>query len=113
MTVNVEKFFNELLPAAMLKNPEYFKEIGFKSTLRITGEGGGEWCVTASNSEQSVTQSDLDYSNSISMMVEDFQQICQNPSSDNVLRLSFTGKLKTTGDPSPVHKLHKILNLGN
>jgi len=111
MPVNVEKFFNELLPDTMLKNSKSFKEIGFKSPFRITGEGGGEWCVKAYNSDQSVTQGDLDYSNSITMSAEDFQRIYQNP---NDIMLLFCGtKLKVTGDPMVVTKVPQILNLSN
>ena len=113
MTVDIKKFFNELLPAAMLKKPEYFKEIGLKSTLRITGEGGGEWCVNASNSGQSVTQGDLSNSDStITIKAEDFQKIYQDPP-NTIMLLFFGGRLTVTGDPMAITKVPKIFNLGN
>ena len=111
MTVNADKFFNELLPAAMLEKPEYFKEIGFDYTFNISGEGGGEWSVKASNSGPSVTQGNPGNSNcTIIMSVEDFQQIYQNPM--DIVQLFFMGKLKSSGDPMGLAKVPKIFNLG-
>ncbi|MEG4292149.1 SCP2 sterol-binding domain-containing protein [Microcoleus sp. D2B6] len=114
MTVNVEKLFNELLPAAMLKNPKYFKEIGLKATFRITGEGGGEWCVNASDSGQSVTQGNLgDSDSTITMSAEDFQQHYQD--SNALLALYFSGRLTVSSNhyPEIIGKVPKIFNLGN
>lgn len=97
MTSNVEEFFNEVLPAAMAKKPEYFKEIGQKYTFRITGEGGGEWYVNVSDSGPLVTQGDLGNSNAtITMSSEDFQTIYQDPTT--IQQLYFTGRLKMFGD---------------
>lgn len=113
MTVNIENFFNELLPAAMLKNPEYFKGIGVKSTFNITGEGGGKWSVDASNSGPSVTQGDSNNSDcSIAMSAEDFQKYYQNPDAVG-MQLRFSGKMIITGNPMIAMKVSKLFNLGN
>jgi len=112
MTVNVKKFFNELLPAAMSRNPKYFQQIGLNSKFIITGEGGGEWWVNASNSGQSVTQGDLDNCDStIAMAVEDFRQVYQDHNA--IMPLFFGGKVKVTGDPMAITKMTKLLTFVN
>jgi hypothetical protein len=112
MTINGEKFFNELLPAAMLENPRHFKGIGYQYTFRITGEGGGKWCVNASNSGPFVRQGDLGNSDcSMIMSAEDIQQCCQNP--NNFLPLYLNGRIEGTGNGTAAREAHKIFQLGN
>ncbi|MEG4589100.1 SCP2 sterol-binding domain-containing protein [Microcoleus sp. MOSTC5] len=112
MTVNGERFFNELLPAAMLENPQHFNGIGYQYTFRITGQGGGEWCVNASNSGPFVRQGDLGNSDcSMTMSAEDFQQCCQNP--NNFVALNFSGRMEGTGNPMAAREVYRIFNLGN
>src|SRR6478672_4725247 len=107
MTSNVEKFFNELLPAAMLKNPKYFNEIGGKYTFKITGEGGGEWSVNTSKSPPSVTQNDLDNSNcTLTMSAENFQVISHDPNA--IMQLFFAGEITVSGDPMGLPKVSQI-----
>jgi hypothetical protein len=45
MAVDIQKMFNETLPAAMAGNPDAAKEIGVAYQLDVTGEGGGQWFV--------------------------------------------------------------------
>lgn len=111
MAIDIQKFFNELLPAAMLKNPEYFKEIDRKYIFKITGEGGGEWSVNASKSEQSVTQGDSGNVNcGITMSAEEFQKYYEKP--DEFVTLYLSGKA-VNGDMGAALNLPKLLKLGN
>jgi hypothetical protein len=84
----VKKFFNELLPNAISDNPQTFKEIGYQYTFKITGEGGGEWYVNASNSNSGplVRKGDLgEFDCHITMTTQQCQQCCQNPNNFMVL----------------------------
>lgn len=108
----VEKFFNELLRDAMSNNPKSFKEIGYQYTFRITGRGGGEWYVNASNSGPSVMQGNLgNFDCCLTMTAEDCQQCCQNP--NNFVALYFSGRVEAMGDPMAVPKVLTIFRLGN
>ena len=48
MAVDIQKLFNEELPAALAKNAEDAKQIGAKYQINITGDGGGEWFIDVS-----------------------------------------------------------------
>jgi hypothetical protein len=110
MPVNIEEFFNELLPAAMLKNPEYFRRIGYQYTFRITGEGGGEWCVNVSQSGPSVMQGNLGNSNLIIIMTaDDFQGFYENP--DTLTPLFFSERMGIAGDLEASGGMREIFNL--
>ena len=50
MAVDIQKLFNDELPAAITKNPDAAKEIGAKYQINITGDGGGEWFIDVSDS---------------------------------------------------------------
>ena len=112
MPVNAEEFFNELLPAAMFRNPESFRRIGHQYTFIITGEGGGEWCVNVSESGPSVMPGNLGNSNCIiTMIAEDFQGVYRNP--NNLIPLSLSGRMGVSGDSGLVKKVPEIFNLVN
>jgi hypothetical protein len=111
MPVNIEEFFNELLPEAMSRNPECFRRIGYQYTFRITGEGGGVWCVNASQSGPSVMSDDLGNSNLIiTMNATDFQGFYKNP--HTLTPLFFSDKLKIENDGlEGAGKICEIFNL--
>lgn len=76
----------------MLRNPENFRRIGYQYTFRITGQGGGEWCVNVSQSGPSVMQGNLGNSNLIIMMsAEDFQGFYKN--FDTITPLFFSDRM--------------------
>ena len=50
MAVDVQRLFNEELPAALAKNADDAKTLGAKYQMNITGPGGGEWIVDVSAS---------------------------------------------------------------
>ena len=92
----VTNFFNELLPNAMSDNPQSFREIGYQYTFTITGEGGGEWYVNASNSGPLIRQEDLgEFDCHITMTARQCQQCCQNPNNFMVLIVNKEVKLSS------------------
>jgi putative sterol carrier protein len=112
MAVDIHKLLNEELPAQLAKHPDAAKAIGGKFQLNITGEGGGEWYIDASDSGPSVAKGqgaapDL----SITVAVEDFLKLQENPQA-NGMQLFFAGKLKLQGNQMLGMKLGKLFTLG-
>ena len=118
MIGNIEKFFNELLPAAMLKYPEHFEMINMDGVFIITGEGGGQWYVNSSYSGlsviQSVMQGDLDRltpgipRSLIIMSAEDFLQNYQD--SNTMMELYLDNKI-TIESLDRGYEMFKIFSL--
>lgn len=52
--MNVQRFFNEDLPAAIRRNPAGAAEIGGTYQFRISGPGGGEWWVEVTRAKTGV-----------------------------------------------------------
>jgi putative sterol carrier protein len=112
MAVDIQKLFNEELPAALAKHPDAAKQIGAKYQLNITGEGGGEWFIDASDSgPKSVAGNPGNADVTMSLASEDFQKLYENPQA-NGMQLFFAGKLKVTGNQMLAMKLQKLFQLG-
>jgi putative sterol carrier protein len=112
MAVDIQKLLNEDLPAQLAKFPDAAKAIGGKFQLNITGEGGGEWFIDASDSGPSAIKgqgaaADL----TITVAVEDFIKLQENPQA-NGMQLFFAGKLKLVGNQMLGMKLGKLFTLG-
>jgi putative sterol carrier protein len=113
MAVDIQKLFNEELPAALAKNPDAAKQIGAKYQINITGEGGGEWFIDASDSGPTASTGNPGNADvTISLASEDFQKYLENPQA-NGMQLFFAGKLKVTGNQMLAMKLQKLLQLGS
>ncbi|MCY1012862.1 SCP2 sterol-binding domain-containing protein [Nannocystis pusilla] len=52
--MNVQRFFNEDLPAALRRNPAGAAEIGGTYQFRISGPEGGEWWVEVTRTKTGV-----------------------------------------------------------
>jgi len=112
MTVDVQKLFNEELPAALARHPDQAKEIGAKYQINITGEGGGSWFIDVSESGPSTEEGDPGGADcSLSISVEDFQKLHENPQVYGV-QLFFAGAIKVTGNQLLLTKLQKLFSLG-
>jgi len=110
MAVDIQKLFNEELPAALAKNPDQAKQIGAKYQINITGDGGGEWfidCVNAKSEKGNPGGADV----TITITAEDFQKLHENPQA-NGMQLFFAGKLKVSGNQMLAMKLQKLFSLG-
>jgi putative sterol carrier protein len=111
MAVDIQKLFNEELPAAIAKNPDTAKQIGATYQINITGDGGGEWFIDASDSGPKAEKGNPGSAKcTITMAAEDFQKLYENPQANGV-QLFFAGKLKVTGDNMLAMKLQKLFQL--
>jgi putative sterol carrier protein len=112
MAVDIQKLFNEELPTQIAAHPDAAKQIGSKFQINITGEGGGEWFIDASETGPSATAGNKPADCTITLAVEDFQKLLENPQA-NGLQLFFGGKLKIAGNPMLAQKLGKLFSLGS
>ena len=111
MAVDIQKMFNETLPAAVARNPEDVKAIGVSYQLDISGEGGGQWfvdCTAAGPKIEAGNPGSADCS--VAMSAPDFQLLMEAPQA-NGMKLFFAGKLKVSGNPLLATKLLKLLEL--
>jgi putative sterol carrier protein len=115
MAVDIQKLFNEQLPEQISKHPDAAKQIGNKFQINITGEGGGEWHINATDTdggpvaEKGAKAADV----TITIATEDFQKLLENPQA-NGMQLFFSGKLKVSGaNPMLATKLNKLFTLGS
>lgn len=108
MAVDIQKLFNEELPALLTKNADTAKQMGAKFQINITGEGGGEWFIDASDSGPKAVKGNPGGAEvTISLSAEDFQKLHENPQA-NSMQLFFAGKLKVTGNQMLAMKLPKL-----
>jgi hypothetical protein len=111
MAVDIQKMFNETLPAAMAGNPDAAKEIGVAYQLDVTGEGGGQWFVDCTATGPRIESGNPGKAEcTVTMTAPDFQLLMEAPQA-NGMKLFFTGKLKIAGNPLLATKLLKLLEL--
>lgn len=111
MAVDIQKMFNEELPAAISKNPDDAKAIGAKYQMNITGDGGGEWFIDCSDSGPKAEAGNPGGADcTIEISAEDFQKLVENPQA-NGMQLFFAGKLKVAGNQMLAMKLQKLFEL--
>jgi putative sterol carrier protein len=112
MAVDIQKLFNEEVPAQIAKNPEAAKQVAAKFQMIITGEGGGEWFIDLTDSGPSAVAGNPGGADcTITIASEDFQKLHENPQA-NGMQLFFAGKLKVAGNQMLAMKLSKIFSLG-
>ena len=112
MAVDIQKLFNEELPAKLSQHGDAAKQIGAKFQINITGDGGGAWFIDASDSGPKATAGSGEGADvTITIASEDFQKLYENPQA-NGMQLFFAGKLKVTGNQMLAMKLPKLFQLG-
>lgn len=111
MAVDIQKLFNDELPAAMEKNPDGAKAIGAKYQINISGDGGGQWYIDCSDSGPACATGNPGTADcTIDVAEEDFQKLVENPQA-NGMSLFFSGKLKVAGNQMLAMKLQKLFEL--
>ena len=111
MAVDIQKLFNDEIPAALNKNADAAKEIGAKYQFNITGEGGGEWFIDLTPSGPSSAAGNPGGADcTLTISSEDFQKLYENPDA-NGMQLFFGGKLKVSGNQMLAMKLKKLFQL--
>ena len=112
MAVDIQKLFNEDLPAILAKNPDAAKQIGAKYQMNIKGDDGGEWYIDVSDSGPKAEKGNPGTAEcTITIASEDFQKLVENPQA-NGMQLFFAGKLKIDGNNMLAMKLGKLFSLG-
>lgn len=112
MAVDIHQLFNEMLPAQLKNHAEAAKQIGGKFQINVTGDGGGEWFIDASDSGPSAKAGNPGGADlTITMAIEDFHKLMENPQA-NGLQLFFAGKMKLDGNQMLGMKLNKLFTLG-
>ncbi len=107
MAVDIKDLFNNQLPAGLAKHADAAKQLGAKFQINVTGEGGGEWYIDASDSGPAVSQSNPGTADvTLTLAAEDFQKIVENPGAG--MQLFFAGKLKVSGNQMLAMKLNKL-----
>lgn len=111
MAIDIQKLFNNDIPAAMARNPGGAQAIGAKYQINITGDGGGEWFVDASSSGPKCV-SDNPGGADLTVTIEnvDFQHYYDNPQS-NGPQLFFAGRIRTSGHPQLFMQMYKLFQL--
>jgi putative sterol carrier protein len=109
MAVDIQKLFNDELPAALAKHADDAKTVGAKFQLNITGPGGGEWNIDVTSSGPTCKPGSGPADCSMTLSDEDFQKLLENPQA-NGMQLYFSGKLKMTGNPMLAVKLQKLFS---
>ena len=111
MAVDIQKLFNEDLPAQLAKHPDAAKQIGGKFQMIITGDGGGEWFIDVSDSGPKAAPGNPGGADlTMTVTAEDFQKLHENPQA-NGMQLFFAGKLKLVGNQMLGMKLSKLFDL--
>jgi putative sterol carrier protein len=110
MAVDIQKLFNEEVPAKIAKNPDAAKQIGATYQFVITGEGGGEWFIDAKENPRCEAGKPGNAECTMTLSAEDFQKLMENPQA-NGMQLFFGGKLKVEGNNMLAMKLSKLFNL--
>jgi putative sterol carrier protein len=111
MAVDIQKLFNEELPAQLAAHPDAAKQIGATFQININGDGGGSWFIDVSASGPKSEKGEKPADCTLSMTVEDFQKLHENPQA-NGMQLFFAGKLKVSGNQMLAMKLSKLFSLG-
>lgn len=110
MAVDIQKLFNEEIPAKIAANAEAAKQVGATFQMNITGDGGGEWFINLKD-DPSIHAGNQNADCTITIATEDFQKLHENPQA-NGMQLFFAGKLKVSGNQMLAMKLQKIFTLG-
>ncbi len=111
MAVDIQKLFNEEIPAKIAQHGDAAKQVGATFQINITGDGGGEWFINASDSGPSIKAGSEPADCTIGLTVEDFQKFHENPQA-NGMQLFFAGKLKIAGNQMLAMKLSKLFSIG-
>jgi hypothetical protein len=112
MAVDVQKLFNEELPAAFAKNPDAAKQINLKFQWNITGDGGGFWYVDASDSGPSITKGNPGYADcEVTLDSEYFQILYEDPDT-KLMELFLSGRLEIIGSLQLCLKISELFSLG-
>ena len=111
MAVDIQKLFNEEIPAKLAEHGDAAKQVGATFQINVTGDGGGEWFINASDTGPAIEKGTQPADCTITLTSEDFQKFHENPQA-NGMQLFFAGKLKIAGNQMLAMKLSKLFSIG-
>jgi hypothetical protein len=111
-TIDVRKYFNTDLPAALLANAGAARAIGARYQLGILGPDGGDWTVDLTARGPSCKPGKSSADCTLTLTDTNFRVLCERPEL-NAVQLYMSGKLKVEGNTAVALKLGKILALVN
>ncbi len=104
----IAEFFNQVTSKV---DPAKVKGMNVTYQFVITGDGGGEWAVTISDGQISVTEGKAEKANiTLTISANDFLDLVAGKLNGQTAFL--TGKLKIQGDMTLALKLQSVFNLG-
>jgi len=108
----VTDFFNNKMPAGLLKNKARSSEIGHRYQFNISGPNGGKWFL---NLEKATLKSKEDLHSAecvIEITDDDFLKLYTAPQA-NGMQLFFSGKMKVTGNQMLLLKLQRVFEIAS
>ena len=111
MAVDIQKMFNDDIPAQLAANGEAAKQVGATFQMNVTGDDGGEWFIDVSPTGPKCEKGNPGGADcTITITSENFQKLVENPQA-NGMQLFFSGKLKVDGNQMLAMKLQKLFDL--
>ena len=106
--IDVRKYFNTDLPAALSANAEAARAIGARYQLVVLGADGGEWAVDLTAKGPSCKPGKTAADCTITISDTNFRILCEKPDL-HALLLFMSGRLKVEGNTAIAMKLSKAL----
>ncbi len=106
MAIDIQRLFDQKLPAALSKHPEDARTIN--ATYQMNIAGAGEWFLDLTGAGPIVERGTKPADCTVSISSVDFEKLYENPSSG--VQLFFTGRLKIDGNPMLGMKLQKLFS---
>jgi len=107
-TIDVRKYFNTDLPAALAANAQAARAIGARYHMVILGPDGGDWTVDLTAKGPSCKPGKSAADCTITLSDANFRFLCANPEVQ-AMHLYMSGKLKVDGNTGVAMKLGKVL----
>jgi hypothetical protein len=107
MTLDIKRFFNDELPAALTRNADEAKAIGARYQINIINEG--EWHVDCTPTGPSCVEGSAEADCTMTIAAKEFWIALENPRV-NGPALFFQRKLRVQGDSMVAVKLERLFS---
>lgn len=109
---NSQDFFNNKLPAGLLKNKEDAAKVEGEYQINITGSRGGNWLITCRETEVScVPTTKIDAETTITIDDNSFDKLMYSPQAYS-MQLFFSGDMIIDGNQMSAMRLNRVFNFG-
>lgn len=110
MPVDIQRLFDDLLPAQCERHPELVRGIGATYQVHITGRDGGDWHLDLTADPPAVRPGIADADCTLTIASADFQRLHANPLMHG-MTLYLQGKIRAHGDPALFARFTRLLAL--